>query len=200
MGQVGVLDAAAGESLVDLLAVGLVDVGAGGLLFEMVDAERHDREAVDRGAGRFGVEAGAGLRLDAGGGKGCGERFVEPFDGVVALLVVAVDRPLDLGDALVADVGAAGDVFLVPEEVVVLVLLADGGEEAGVQVLSQGLLLTLLLESGGGGAACQRQTVSRWRSVIWGTNCWAGTNDMPGFLAANSAAGGEESGGWGGGF
>ena len=112
-----------------------VDVVAGGLLFEVVDSQRHDREPVDRAAGRFGVERRAGLRHDAARGERFEQRFVDPFDPVVALLVVAVDRALDRGDALVADVGAAGDVFFVPEQVVELMLLADDGEEAVVGIV-----------------------------------------------------------------
>ena len=61
------------------------------------------------------------------------QRFVDLFDPVVALLVVAVDRPLDRGDAVVGDVGAAGDVFFVPEQEVELVLLADDAEQAVVR-------------------------------------------------------------------
>ena len=63
------------------------------------------------------------------------ERFVDLFDPVVALLVVAVDGPLDGGDALVRHVGAAGDVLFVPEQEVELVLLADGGEQAVVRIV-----------------------------------------------------------------
>ena len=135
VGQIGVLLAATAEALVDFLAVGEVDVGADRLLFKVIDPQSHDRETVDRGARRFGIEAGADLRNDGRGGEHFDERFVDSFDGVVALLVVAVDGPLDFGDAAIGGVGAAGDVFLVPEQVVELVLLADDGEQAVVGII-----------------------------------------------------------------
>lgn len=136
-GEVGALHAAAGEALGDLLQVSGVGVGALGLFFEMVDAKSHDREAVDRGAGGFGVEARAGLGKDAVRLEQFENRFVDAFDGVVALLVVAIDGALDLRDALIANVGTAGDVFFVPEQVVELVLFADGVEQAGVGIVDR---------------------------------------------------------------
>ena len=65
------------------------------------------------------------------------ERFVDFFDPVVALLVVAVDRALHGGDAGVGHIGAAGDVLFVPQQEVELMLLADGGEQAIVGVVGR---------------------------------------------------------------
>jgi len=58
--QIGVLFLAAVEPLVDFGAVRRIHIVAGGLFLEVVDSQGQDRESVDRGAGRFGVESGAG--------------------------------------------------------------------------------------------------------------------------------------------
>ena len=63
--------------------------------------------------------------------------FIDFFDPVVALLVVAIDRALHGGDACVGDIGAAGDVFFVPQQEIELVLLADGGQQAVVGVVGR---------------------------------------------------------------
>ena len=63
------------------------------------------------------------------------------------------------------DVGAAGDVFLVPEQVVVLVLLADDGEQVGVGVVG------LALVPADDGLAVQlgdwSERALRWIEVAW---------------------------------
>ena len=129
------------------------------LLLEVVDAERHDRQAVDRAAGRFGVQPSAGAREDALVREQFDERFVDLFDPVVALLVVAVDGALDGRDARVGNIGAAGDVFFVPQQEVELMLLADGGEQAGVRVIGRRGVPAF------DGRAVQRGDV--WNQVVW---------------------------------
>ena len=51
------------------------------------------------------------------------QEVVELLDAVVTLLVVAIDGPLDFGNPGIAHVRAAGNIFLVPEQVVELVPL-----------------------------------------------------------------------------
>ncbi len=68
----------------------------------------------------------------------CAEPFhqehVQPLDVIVALLVVAVDGPLDLGNAHVGDVLAAGDIFFVPQQVIEAMLLAHDLHEAVIRI------------------------------------------------------------------
>ena len=61
--------------------------------------------------------------------------IVDLLDGIVALLVVAVDGPFHRGNARVADVGAAGDIFLVPQQKVVPMLLANQVQEIAVGIV-----------------------------------------------------------------
>jgi hypothetical protein len=93
----------------------------------VVDLERENGEAVDDEAGSFGMERSFGV-LRACEGE---EELVHLFDEVVALLVEAVDGVFDLDDARVGDVGAAGDVFFMPEIEVGQVLGADERREIG---------------------------------------------------------------------
>ena len=51
MREIGVLSLAAGESLADGGAMGFVGAIAGELFFQVIDPQRHDREAVGRAAG-----------------------------------------------------------------------------------------------------------------------------------------------------
>src|SRR6185295_18900744 len=50
-------------------------------------------------------------------------------------LVVAVDRTFHGGDAGIGNIRAAGDVLFVPQEEIELMLLADGGQDAAVEVV-----------------------------------------------------------------
>ena len=63
------------------------------------------------------------------------QSFVDPFDPIVALLIVAVDRPFHGRDPFVSHIRAAGDVFLVPEEEVELMLLTDHAEQPLMRVV-----------------------------------------------------------------
>ncbi len=63
------------------------------------------------------------------GGEQLDERFVDLFNRVVALLVVAVDGTFYCGDALGGREWAASDVFLVPQQKIEAVLFANDGEQ-----------------------------------------------------------------------
>ena len=102
------------------------------------------------------------------------ERFVDSLDSVVALLVIAIDRAFDLSDSTFADVGAAGDVFLVPEQVVELMLLADGGQQPFVAVVDLArvpagdrvaMQIDDLFDQGRGG---ERHEGGPWEREFWG--------------------------------
>ena len=85
-----------------------------------------------------------------GGGSLAGDQFddfvVNLFDPVVALLVEAIDRTLDPSDLGIADVGAARDVFFVPELEVKAVLRADDVLEASVRIVD-----VFIVPAGNGG-------------------------------------------------
>ena len=122
----------------DFIDVGLIDIGAVELFFEVVDAQRHDREPIDRRARRFGVEFRLSSRMDLLSLQVGSDPIVDLFDPVVASLVVLIDVPFDVGNLGIGDIDRPCDVFLVPEQVIELVLLADdckdllGGWVAGV--------------------------------------------------------------------
>ena len=97
---------------------------AGKLLFQVIDAQRHDREAVGRAAGCFGVQSSVGARQMPSVCQSLNQSFVDLFDPIVALLVVAVDARFTAA-MRIGNIGAAGDVFFVPEQEVELVLLAN---------------------------------------------------------------------------
>ena len=87
-------------------------------------ASRYSSRANASGAPRcFRVDAGIGARQDAIGGQQVDQRFIDLFNPVISLLVVAIDRALDGSDAAVRDIRTAGDVFFVPQQEVVLMLL-----------------------------------------------------------------------------
>ena len=127
------------------------------------------------------------MRFDAARGKRFEQCFVDPFDRVVALLVVAIDRALDLGDALVADVGAAGDVFLVPEQVVELVLFADDRQESGVRIVHSGVVPAA-------------DSVAVQLGDLLDQLLGRGPTSCGNSRRAKLAVGGESGGEWGGGF
>ena len=110
LGEVETLLVKNGEALAVALVMSFGGVLAVGFLGGVVDLEREDGQAVDDQPGRFGVERGVGV-LVAGEHE---EPLVDAFDEVVPALVDAIDRVLDLGDAVVGDVRAARFVFLVP--------------------------------------------------------------------------------------
>jgi len=103
----------------------LHDLDAQRLRAHVMDLEREDRQPVDHRAGGFGVVPCVGRDRNAGDARE--QRFVDAFDRVVALLVVAIDRPLVGGDRRVVDVGPARLILLVPEQAVVPMI---GGDEA----------------------------------------------------------------------
>ena len=92
------------------------------------ELQREDREPVDDEAGSFGVEGSRDVL------RACEseEVRVDSLDEVVALLVEAVDRVLDLGDAPVRGGRASRVVFLVPEIEVRAMLCVNDGEELTV--------------------------------------------------------------------
>jgi len=121
--------------------VGVMDVGAKGLLAHGVDLERHDGHAVDDAAGGLAVQACVGGRL---GDRGVGLRrggidqtqfgqqdFVHAFGGVVAGLVVSVDGALVPGDVVGANGGAPGQVLFSPQTAVVEMVGGDPVPEQG---------------------------------------------------------------------
>src|SRR5581483_918640 len=105
-----------------------VHVGALRLLAHRLDLQRQDREAVDHRARRLGAQPRILLGLYFG--KRGEERFVDALDGIVPLLVVAVDRALVARDVGVRDVAAPREVLLLPEHAVVPVVGLDRGPDA----------------------------------------------------------------------
>ena len=129
------LNPAAGEPLADGGAMRFIGAVANELFFKMIDAQRHDREPVGRAAGCFSVQPCAGAGQDAFGRQSLNKSLVDLLDPIVALLIVAIDRPLYGGDADIGDIGAACDVLFVPKEEVELVLLTDRSQEAIVDIV-----------------------------------------------------------------
>ena len=113
--------------------VAIGGVAAAGLLFHVVEPQCQNRQPVDHAAGGFRVQTGIGARPDRR------QRFdqvvIQPLDQVVALLIELVDRPLDIRQIGIACHGAAGNVFLVPEAKVLLVLKANNPEEPLIQIV-----------------------------------------------------------------
>ncbi len=60
--------------------------------------------------------------------------IVDLFNRIVPLLVVAIDRPLHRGDLCIADILTAGDIFLVPQQEVEPVLLANRVQQLALVV------------------------------------------------------------------
>jgi hypothetical protein len=93
----------------------------------MEQLEGEDGEPVDHESRRFGVQRKR--RIERVGGLD--QAKVELFDEIVALLIEAIDRVLHGGDGGVRGGGVAGEVFLVPEVEVGLVLREDHLLEGG---------------------------------------------------------------------
>lgn len=113
-GQIGALLGEAdqlGFARGDVLGRG---VAAAGLLAHVEDLQRQDGHAVDHAAGGFRIQAAA----RHGGRQRGEENFVHALDGVIALLVVAVNRALVGSDFAVGYIAAAGQVFFIPQQVV----------------------------------------------------------------------------------
>ena len=85
--------------------------------------------------GCLGVESCVGRRLHTALLQLVAEGLIDPFDPVVALLIVAIDRPFDCRDLGIARFAAPRDIFFMPEEEVELVLLADDSQEPFVRVV-----------------------------------------------------------------
>ena len=108
-------------------AVRRAGILAQGFLAHVVFLERQDGKPVDDHARGFRILRAA---LRSRGLQGGHQRLVDFLDEIVALLVVAVDGALRLIDALEAEVVAAGDVLLVPEQEIAQVVFADQAVEA----------------------------------------------------------------------
>ena len=108
------LQSADGQAMRDLIDVRLVDIFAIELFAQVVDPEGHDRESVDRAAGGFGIESSVGRERGVLLLQVFRDPVVDPFDPVVALLIVLVDRSFDASDIRVRDIGGARNVFFVP--------------------------------------------------------------------------------------
>ena len=109
-------------------------IGSIGLLLHVINAQGKDRKPVDGAAGRFGVEPRARHGNNAALRKLLHKEIVDPFDGVVALLVIAIDGALHRRDCRVAGIGAAGFVFLVPQQEIELVLLAHNIQQLAIRI------------------------------------------------------------------
>ena len=139
MGEVAALVEDAGKFCRAIRAVFFARVAALGFLAHVELLEGEDREAVDDHARGFGIFRHAGFgRLEVGD-----EHFVHFLDEVVALLVVMVDRAFCLTNPLRAEVVAAGDVFLVPEHEVKIMVFSQQQIEAfafraGVELVPEG--------------------------------------------------------------
>ena len=112
------------------LAVLDVGVRAVGLLRHVIDSQGEDREPIDDAARRLRIPFGVRACRGAPRLKLPNQVVIEHLDVVVSLLVQAVDVPLDFGNGRVAGVRAAGDILLVPEKVVLLVLAANEVQQA----------------------------------------------------------------------
>ena len=116
-------------------AMRLVDVAPLGLGAHRVHLQRHDRQPVDHAAGSLAVQprAGAHRRHRRVGARRSrvdqpelGEQqFVDTLGGVVARLVVAVDRAFVGGDLGVGHLRAPRQVFLGPQQTVEAVVGLD---------------------------------------------------------------------------
>ena len=127
--------AATGKPLANRCAMGVVGALARELLLEVVNAKRHHRESVGGTARGFCIESGSCSRRNSFGSKNAEDCLIDFFDPVVALLVVTVDRSLNRRYAGVGYIRTAGDVFLVPEQKVELMLLASCGQEPIVGIV-----------------------------------------------------------------
>lgn len=121
-------------------------IGAPDLLLGVVELEGEDGEAVDHEARALGVQFGQGGG-QAGGFERLEQQGVAALGEVVAVLVIAVDGALDLGQIMVGGVRGTGAVFGVPEVEVGTMLREHQIEEIGAEdVMRVGIVVP---ESGG---------------------------------------------------
>ena len=130
--QVVALLAEKGQALAVAVCVAGRGIWAVNFFLGMEEPEREDGETVDDKAGGFGVQLSrsgrAALRAKQVG-RMIQKQDVALFGEVVAALVVAVDRSLDLGDVVVGGAGIAGAILGMPEVEIGAVLVENGVQE-----------------------------------------------------------------------
>lgn len=96
-----------------------------GLFPHVKNFQRKDGQSADHRAGRFAVETG--IRRGPAEFDVRQQRFVDAFDGIIALLVVFIDEPFASGDFCRFDIGASRLAFRVPQQGIEAVIAFNPG-------------------------------------------------------------------------
>ena len=100
------------------------------LLLHVKPTQLQNREPVDRGTRSLRGSRRRRTRDDLATGQLLDQPVVRLLDRVVASLVVFVDRPLHLRDPRIGHLRRTGNVFLVPEQEIKAVEIADPATKA----------------------------------------------------------------------